>query len=160
MFKYFTLFLISSSFFVHAMEREQKDNKPEKTPYGLVRFVEIELPTIKDIQYYQDTYGEIPKLIENFYLRYGNCAKKGLDILTIYGKENSSLSLATQLVRKYLEGEVQYHAFAFDQAAGGYWVYHNLQLQTDPLQFQLFSTLHHTLVEGKVRDIRSLFQGE
>lgn len=121
MLKYFILLSIIYSSSVYAMQDEPQDTQPKNSKYGLIRHADKELPTEFDIQFYEDLYGDIPPIMKRFYLNYGNCSKEGLDILHIYGKENSDLSKTTKLIRKHLGNN--YHALAVDQAAGGYWVY-------------------------------------
>lgn len=134
MHKYFFLLLLIFSYFsVSSMEDELNGAKAVNSKYGLVRYANVALPTEDDINSYENLYGKLPEEMKKFYLRFGNCSKERLDIHHIYGGDNSDLSNATKFIRKHLNN---YHAFAFDQAAGGCWVY---RTQSYP-SIELFNT--------------------
>ncbi len=144
MFKNFTLLLLLSiSLPTNAADTENDRNeKPQvkSSKYKLSRHPQKPCPTDEDIQSYENIYGNIHPEVKKFYQGYGNCIKDDLDLIDIYGGAASRLGKETKLIQRSLPG---YHAFAFDQAAGGYWVYQFVS----PLVFELYDT--GTLTKGK-----------
>ena len=143
MFKNFTLLLLLS-ISLPACGADTGSNKIEEAQmippnFKLFRNLQKLVPTEGDFQSYETAYGELPLSIKEFYKAYGNCIKEDVDLLHIYGGASSDLGKATQLIRSHLSNN--YHAVAFDQGRGGYWVYQPLK----PLVFKLYDTSDNVL---------------
>lgn len=156
MFKNFTLLLLLSiSLPAHAADAET--NKKEEaqmtsSPFKLLRNPQMLCPTDEDIQSYENVYGSMHPSIKRFYQKYGNCIKKDLDLLHVYGGGASDLGKATGLIQS-LPTLSQYHAFAFDQGAGGYWVYNSAK---SSLVFELYNTSKNALNEDlQISDLKT-----
>lgn len=151
MFKNFSFFFFFFfPFFVYSMQEEGLHKQQVKNSnFKLVRANNMEPPTKKDIQYYEDNCGKIPEELKNFYRLYGNCSSEKLDILHIYGGESSNLFKATKFIQQYL---CTFHALAFDQGAGGYWIY---SFSTYP-KIELFDTSQYALTEQSIDGLKNL----
>lgn len=104
---------------------------------SLMLMEDVAAPKHQEIKAYEEECGELPTEMKLFYLDYGNYYKDGFDILGIQRGKNSDLARNTKLIRRYLPST--YHAFADDQAEGGWWVYN----ATAPLKFLLFMSDNH-----------------
>lgn len=146
MFKNFSLLLLLViSFSAHSAQEEKVEESQVKPVVILKKHSTMAPPSDEDdIQPYEAAYGKLPQSMKNFYVKYGNCSVKYIDIHHIYGGKDSSTGRATGWVRKYLPN--YYHVFAFDQGAGGYWVY---DARETNIVFELFDTSFNTLRESE-----------
>lgn len=146
MFKNYTLLLLLSISLPVVAAEDVDDRKEESqvksSKYKLSRHSQKPCPTEEDIQSYEKIYGNMHPHMREFYKIYGNCVKKGVDVLHVYGGEASDLSQATGLIRPYLP---DYHALAFDQGEGGYWVYQSAK----PLTFELYDTSNNIFIKDR-----------
>lgn len=143
MFKNFSLLLLLSiSFSAHGMQDERIE---EPKRIVLKKHQKMAAPSVEeDIQPYETAYGALPQHLKKFYTTHGNCTKEGLDLLHIYKGEDSGLGKATKYIRGYLPD--YYHAFAFHQGEGGYWVY---DARETNIVFELFDTSRNALRKGE-----------
>lgn len=143
------LFLFFLSFSVYSMQNDGPENQSKNSKYKLFCVDDKTPPTKEDIQSYEEAYGTLPEILEKFYTTYGNCTHSSLDLLHIHKGKNSDLGKATEFIRKYLDN---YHAIAFDQGAGGYWVYTTSTYPT----LEIFNTDRTTLTGESIGGLNKL----